>query len=305
MSPASLFDVLLAIALVAVATVAVLVPRRQAAVAVFLVFGVLLALLWARLDAPDIALAEAALGGGIAGALLVDALSSPPPAGRPPRAGPARIVTSVLAGLAALGALAVVVRRIPLAAGPLPEAVEANLEVSGATHPVTAVLLNFRSYDTLLEVAVLAVTAIGVRALATDGGATPTGAPVALRGLAHVLIPVVVLLSAWFLVAGTSRPGGAFQAGAMLGAGLVVAHLAGSGASTPRPALARLGIVAGTLAFVALALGTAALGGGWLVLGSWAGAAILALETVLAISIGVGLAAVFAAARAPAPREAR
>lgn len=41
---------------------------------VFIVFGLLMALAWVRLEAPDIALAEAAIGAGITGVLLLDAV---------------------------------------------------------------------------------------------------------------------------------------------------------------------------------------------------------------------------------------
>ena len=44
----------------------------------------------------------------------------------------------------------------------LPEAVAAHMAESGVEHPVTAVLLNFRGYDTLLEVAVLLLALLGV-----------------------------------------------------------------------------------------------------------------------------------------------
>jgi energy-converting hydrogenase B subunit D len=44
----------------------------------FIVFGLLMALAWARLQAPDIALAEAAIGAGLTGALLLDALGTLP-----------------------------------------------------------------------------------------------------------------------------------------------------------------------------------------------------------------------------------
>lgn len=42
-------------------------------VVLFIAFGLLVALAWTRLAAPDIALAEAAIGAGITGALLLDA----------------------------------------------------------------------------------------------------------------------------------------------------------------------------------------------------------------------------------------
>ncbi len=74
-------DAALLLAVLLVAIVAVAAPRRTAATATFLVFGIVIALLWARLDAPDVALAEAALGGGVAGALLVDAIRDQRPPG--------------------------------------------------------------------------------------------------------------------------------------------------------------------------------------------------------------------------------
>lgn len=69
-----LFDGLLAVALIWTALRALLVPELFRAVVLFIAFGLLLALAWARLDAPDIALAEAAIGAGLTGALLLDAV---------------------------------------------------------------------------------------------------------------------------------------------------------------------------------------------------------------------------------------
>ena len=42
----------------------------------FIAFGLFLALVWARLRAPDVALAEAAIGAGLAGALMLAAALS-------------------------------------------------------------------------------------------------------------------------------------------------------------------------------------------------------------------------------------
>jgi uncharacterized MnhB-related membrane protein len=44
------------------------------AVVLFIVFGLLMALAWVRLQSPDLALAEAAIGAGLTGALLLDAV---------------------------------------------------------------------------------------------------------------------------------------------------------------------------------------------------------------------------------------
>lgn len=67
------FDLLLASALLWSAWRALTAPGLDRAVVMFIVFGLLMALAWARLQAPDIGLAEAAIGAGLTGALLLDA----------------------------------------------------------------------------------------------------------------------------------------------------------------------------------------------------------------------------------------
>ena len=69
-------DLVLALALVVVAWRAVAGRELFASVVLYIVFGLLLALTWVRLDAPDIALAEAAIGAGLTGALLLDAAAA-------------------------------------------------------------------------------------------------------------------------------------------------------------------------------------------------------------------------------------
>ena len=71
MSLDSAFDLLLAVALL---WRTLMTPLLDRAVILFIVFGLLMALAWARLAAPDIGLAEAAIGAGLTGALLLDAL---------------------------------------------------------------------------------------------------------------------------------------------------------------------------------------------------------------------------------------
>lgn len=74
MNAALYFDVLLALLLLWSAWRTLAAPTLQRAVVLFIVFGLLMTLAWARLAAPDIALAEAAIGAGLSGALLLDAL---------------------------------------------------------------------------------------------------------------------------------------------------------------------------------------------------------------------------------------
>lgn len=70
------FDLLLGFALLWSAGRTLATPDTARAVVLFIVFGLLMALAWARLDAPDIALAEAAIGAGLTGALLLDAVGA-------------------------------------------------------------------------------------------------------------------------------------------------------------------------------------------------------------------------------------
>jgi len=67
-----ILDLLLVIALLWSALRSLMTRDLFRAVVLFIVFGLLMALVWARLHAPDIALAEAAIGAGLAGALLLD-----------------------------------------------------------------------------------------------------------------------------------------------------------------------------------------------------------------------------------------
>ncbi|NWG32307.1 MAG: DUF4040 domain-containing protein [Rhodocyclaceae bacterium] len=67
------FDVLLALSLIWSGVRCLSVERLDRAIVLFIAFGLLMALAWARLAAPDIGLAEAAIGAGLTGALLLDA----------------------------------------------------------------------------------------------------------------------------------------------------------------------------------------------------------------------------------------
>ncbi len=73
MTSALAFDTLLAVLLLLSAWQALSTPLLGRALLAFVVFGLLMALAWARLDALDIALAEAAVGAGLSGVLLFDA----------------------------------------------------------------------------------------------------------------------------------------------------------------------------------------------------------------------------------------
>src|SRR5690606_39054481 len=106
----------------------------------------------------------------------------------------------------------------------LPERVLRAMPDSGVGHPVTAVLLNFRSWDTFLELAVLLVALLGARSVLRPNLAlAPTWT--VLRVWSKSLAPILVIVGGYILWRGADAPGGAFQAGALLAAGAVLLRL--------------------------------------------------------------------------------
>ncbi|MBD3619072.1 MAG: sodium:proton antiporter [Chromatiales bacterium] len=205
------------------------------------------------------------------------------------------IVILLSAGLGL--ALAWAMLDLPPAPVHLPAQVAVSLAVSGVDHPVTAVLLNFRSYDTLLEVGVLLLALLGMLA----AGATPerpTSLPPdpMLEGLARLLVPLMVLTAGYLLWAGAFRPGGAFQAAAVLAGAGVLLRLAGPvTAWTPPGRMLRLGLAAGFVVFLAVAALGLAQGAMLEYPRVWAGSLILAVEAGLTVSLGLTLAGLFLA----------
>jgi multisubunit Na+/H+ antiporter MnhB subunit len=298
----SLFDFLLAPALLAVAAIALHSRELFRAVVLFIVFGLLMALAWVRLNAPDIALAEAAIGAGLTGALLLDAVSQ---LGEGDEGVAAPIVfRSIVVALMIpftlmLGAA---VWLLPEWPGGLTAAAAGEIAASGVSHPVTAVLLNYRAYDTWLEIAVLLVAVIAVLAVSrsVDYG-TPAPTSVAsplLAGSLRRLLPMMLLAAGYLLARGTHAPGGAFQAGAMLGAvGVLLLYAGYRPLSRLEPATTRILLAAGVISFF-LAVAASLFQPSFLQLDPLqAGWIILTIEAAVALSIGLTLTALFGSVR--------
>ncbi|MGB5261293.1 MAG: hydrogenase subunit MbhD domain-containing protein [Gammaproteobacteria bacterium] len=302
------FDGLLLISIVSLAWASLTSTDERNSVILFIAFGLVLAVAWGRLLAPDVALAEAAIGAGLSGALLLAAVRRHPV--RPsPAVGANRAVkhggsgvrvmlqwsvTMLCAGLAGTLAWALLHAFNSLPHDAVPLAISANLEASGVSNPVTAVLLNFRAYDTLLELAVLLTAVLGILAL---GRAIPryrSAGPI-FDGLTRWLVPVLILTAGYLLWVGAHAPGGAFQAGATLAAAGVVLHLAGRPhTGLPAGFALRLLMAAGVGMF--LLVGLTLLGMGQPFLGyppAWAGALILIIETAAMLAIAATLVLAF------------
>ncbi|WP_053076160.1 hydrogen gas-evolving membrane-bound hydrogenase subunit E [Marinobacter psychrophilus] len=158
----------------------------------------------------------------------------------------------------------------------LPELVQKKLTQSGVENPVTAVLLNFRSYDTLLEIGVLLTVAVAMLPNSHfDSDVNPdmpgsnrsddrlvsivNDAPVnhPLEALLRWLIPMIIVMAGYMLWTGAALPGGAFQSGALLAGAGVLAQLSGRLQFCFTSTVAKLLLTIGLITFVMVAVGVA------------------------------------------------
>ena len=220
-----------------------------------------------------------------------------------------RILTAVMACLLGV-ALILVMLGLPPVEAPLPALVNSELPNSGVSHPVTAVLLNFRGYDTLLEIGVLLLAVLGMLTVHHAAGKAAAPAPrragPVLATLTQIIVPLMVLVAGYLLWAGAHQPGGAFQAGAVLAAAGVLLRLSGRLPPLQPQFWLRVGLLIGFAVFLAVALGTAL--GGMALLEypvAQAGAWILLIESTLTLSIALVLVSLFIGAPAPADETAQ
>jgi uncharacterized MnhB-related membrane protein len=309
-----LIDSVLAILAVYLALQSLLAPRLTQSVFLFFAFGLALALAWIRLGAVDVAITEAAIAAGFLGVLFLDALRDFSPRvsakqenpeavqNHRSKGDPRSLLLPRMALVFGLGLFMLIaleaVWKIPDGGG-LTAAAEALLPDSGVGHPVTAVLLNFRAYDTWLEMGVillglLAVFASGVTKVYRKPGVASQD-PL-LRQVILFFTPVLFLFGAFLLYIGKTGPGGAFQAGVLWGAIGILLHMGGWPVFAVIPRwLGQLLLTVGLGFFLVMGF-LLMVGGGALFEypPAYAGILILVVETLAAISIAAALSAIFA-----------
>jgi multisubunit Na+/H+ antiporter MnhB subunit len=294
-------DVGLGVLAISIALFALRARTTYAAMVGFMSYGLLLALVWLRLGAPDVAMAEAAIGAGLTGVLMLGAaarLRATEAAADAERPGIAlRVVAAVFALLVAC-ALAIAVLALPAPAPSLAPLAVANTPPTGVGNPVTATLMAFRATDTFLEKIVLLLAVIGVWSLARDecwGGypgfrhqADPKGV---LVFLARILPPIGIVFGVFLLWVGADHPGGAFQGGTILAAMwllAIMARLADTPSIASRPL--RLWLVAGPAMFLLVGLAGLAFGAAFLAYPEpIAKPVIIGIEVVKIVTVAVTL----------------
>ena len=290
-----------ALLILALAAFAIIARDLFAAAVGFIAYGLLLTLVWVQLQGLDVALIEGAVGGGLTGALMINAASrlrQTEAAVRGERPGaPTRMLALLLSAMVA-AALAACVLALPEPAPTLAPQVAANMAAAGVGNPVTAVLLAFRAMDTLLEAIVLIFALIGVWSLAPDrvwGGrpgarydADPDGI---LAYVARILPPIGIIVGIYIFWVGADHPGGKFQGATILAAMWLLAMRAGLTDAPPvdRKWL-RIALVAGPAAFFAIGLAGTVTAGAFLAYpDGYAKVLILAIEWALLPSLALTL----------------
>jgi multisubunit Na+/H+ antiporter MnhB subunit len=306
-------DVGLAFLVFAVAAWTVFAAGAFAATVGYVVYGLLLSLVWIRLFAVDVALTEAAIGGGVTGVLMIGAAARLRRAGAASTestSGPTRLIAACLS-LFVAAALAAVVLLFPDQGPTLaPQSME-RLPETGLGNPVTAVLIAYRSFDTMLEKVVLVLAVVGVWSLSTDlhWGGAPGEARAArpeptLAFFAQLLAPIGVLVGVHVFWVGADEPGGAFQGGAILAAMWMIVLMARlAEAPETRSFLLRLALVAGPAVFLLAGVGGALAAGGFFAYPpGFAKPVILFIEAFMVFTIAVTLVMLVAG---PPHREPR
>ena len=179
----------------------------------------------------------------------------------------------------------------------LANAVSSLQEQSGVESPVTAVLLNFRGYDTLLEVMVLLLAVIGVWSLIKSPSTDDkTDISPVQMGVVRLLAPVMCMVALYLVWQGSHLAGGAFQGGAIFGAVGVLLLVSEIPWLQAVPAyLLRIGLILGPMTFLITAICCLFLTGSLLAYPEGtAGWLILLIETTCALSIGLTLSLLFA-----------
>jgi multicomponent Na+:H+ antiporter subunit B len=181
----------------------------------------------------------------------------------------------------------------------------------GAPNVITGILLTYRAFDTLGEVAVLFMVAAGVGlVLGARGwqvGASPEGAKEQTRqaseivqSSAQILVPLISIFAAYIIMNGHLSAGGGFQGGAVIASGVLLLLLANSQQRLDLEFLGSTESLAGVL-FVLVGIAGVMVAGGFLdsrvlPLGTFgaffSGGTIPVLAVLLGVKVGCELSVI-------------
>ncbi|KPJ66045.1 MAG: cation:proton antiporter [Coxiella sp. DG_40] len=107
--------------------------------------------------------------------------------------------------------------------------IDEGIKETGAVNIVTSVVVNYRGFDTLGEVTVLFIAAMGLGAVlrAHAEGETRKTQPASLvlyTGC-RLLFPLILVFGTYIFIHGHLTPGGGFQGGAIIASGFLLIYL--------------------------------------------------------------------------------
>ena len=262
---------LLAGVILCIAALGTVLLHRQRLLALLLlsVVGLIVALTFVKFSAPDLALTQLSVE-VVTIVLLLLALYFLP-ARTPVESSAGRRGRDLLVATAAgLGASAltwaVLTRPYESIAGFF---LENSVPGGGGTNVVNVILVDFRGFDTLGEITVLAIAAIGIFALLeglrltapeTDSSGRRWSwdlHPVVMASFSRLLLPLALLVAIFVLLRGHNLPGGGFIAGLITAIALITQYLANGIAWTGSRMSARLNPMIGIGLLIATATGLA------------------------------------------------
>jgi multicomponent K+:H+ antiporter subunit A len=223
-----------------VAALATVILHRQRLVALLLlsVVGLVVSLTFVKFSAPDLALTQLSVE-VVTVVLLLLALYFLPWQS-PADSSYARRGRDILIGAACgLGAGALTWAILTRPHASIADFFLANsVPGGGGTNVVNVILVDFRGFDTLGEITVLAIAAIGIYVLLdglrlhapdADADARPWSwdlHPVILAAFSRLLLPLALLVAIFVLLRGHNLPGGGFIAGLITAVALITQYLA-------------------------------------------------------------------------------
>ena len=140
-------------------------------------------------------------------------------------------------------------------------------EDTGASNIVTSVVVGYRAFDTLGEVTVLFVAAVGLGAVLATAGRTKERkeiepASLVLMTGCRFLFPLMLLFGAYVFIHGHVTPGGGFQGGAIIASAFLLVYLGCRGRRIGRVSSTVAESLSGLL-FVVVGLLGLTVGGGY------------------------------------------
>jgi multicomponent K+:H+ antiporter subunit A len=222
------------------AVLATLIWHRQRFVALILLgaVGLVASLIFAKFSAPDLALTQLSVE-VVTLILLLLALYFLPQTSRPETNRTRRVRDAILALCAGLGmsalTWAILTRPYESIAGFF---LENSVPGGGGHNVVNVILVDFRGFDTLGEITVLALAGLAIYAmlenLKLDGNDADRAArswnwdlhPIILSSLTRLLLPLALMVAVFILLRGHNLPGGGFIAGLITAIALIMQYLA-------------------------------------------------------------------------------